>query len=148
MSAKSSLSEQLVERIAVLDAKIERLKDAIVRLQVRGGQTLELERSLVLLLETRGMCEMRLEQVRGDAGPTDRAVSPQTPHGETAEAERIRLDEPSAVGHWCAVFGCNEAELMQAVYCVGPLASAVNEYLAKATERARGIASDNPRPDD
>jgi hypothetical protein len=144
MSAKSSLSEHLVERIAVLDAKIERLKDAIVRLQVCGAQTPELERSLVLLLETRRICEVRLEQISLEEGSAKRPVAPEQGHDEIPEPEVIELNDASAVRRWCSIFGCNEADLMQAVYRVGPLASAVSEHLEESTDRARGVGADKP----
>jgi hypothetical protein len=53
-------------------------------------------------------------------------------------AQVIELDSVESVKHWCATFGCNEADLMLAVHRVGPSAGAVEEYLAKATDRARG----------
>jgi hypothetical protein len=55
--------------------------------------------------------------------------------------ELIRLDDPADVERWCSIFGCNEAELMQAVHRVGPVADAVNEYLRSTTDRARGVGS-------
>jgi hypothetical protein len=53
----------------------------------------------------------------------------------------IELDNVEAVKRWCAAFGCNEADLIHAVYRVGPSVDQVYEYLGRALDRARGLGS-------
>jgi hypothetical protein len=53
----------------------------------------------------------------------------------------IELENVEAVKRWCAIFGCNEADLIHAVYRVGPSAAEVYDYLGRTTDRARGLGS-------
>jgi hypothetical protein len=63
MSADPSQSERLAKRIARLDEQIERVRAAIVKLHSRGLPSSDLQRSLVLLLETRHTYRIRLERL-------------------------------------------------------------------------------------
>ena len=66
MSATPSHAERLAERIASLEARIERLQAMIVSRMSRALETVDLEQTLALLMEARRTYIARLDQIQHD----------------------------------------------------------------------------------
>jgi hypothetical protein len=52
------------------------------------------------------------------------------------ESEHIALDDAEAVARWCRWFGCSEADLIRAVWKVGPRAVDVDRFLNDSAQKS------------